>query len=248
MRPPRVERVPAHVRDLQRRVRRRDPVDLAGIQPSPSVTSYSRPRSAMSCMPTQMPRNGRPRARTLSLSASTMPPTASSPRRQSAKAPTPGSTTRSARRDLLGIAGHDDRLVQAGLARGALERLGRRMQIARAVIDDGDAHRAPPACGNRPRTSDRALRLRGIPLHTTHAIAAAGRGCMGADDSSAALLDPGVEEPPLGGFEIVSDDDADVRPAAGAPGVKRRSVAASKPTSNASSSADRDDHRRTRRR
>jgi hypothetical protein len=35
------------------------------IQPSPSVTSYSRPRSAISCMPTQMPRNGRPRWRTL---------------------------------------------------------------------------------------------------------------------------------------------------------------------------------------
>jgi len=48
-------------------------------------------------MPTQIPRNGRARTRTLSLSASTMPPTASSPRRQSANAPTPGSTTRSAR-------------------------------------------------------------------------------------------------------------------------------------------------------
>ena len=32
------------------------------IQPSPSTVSNSRPRSAISCMPTQMPRNGRPRA------------------------------------------------------------------------------------------------------------------------------------------------------------------------------------------
>jgi hypothetical protein len=47
-------------------------------------------------MPTQMPRNGRAFFRTVSFSASTMPGTASSPRRQSAKAPTPGSTTRSA--------------------------------------------------------------------------------------------------------------------------------------------------------
>ena len=82
-----------------------------GIQPRPSTTSYSRPRSAISCMPTQMPRNGRPFWRTVSFSASTMPGTASSPRRQSAKAPTPGSTTRSARAHLLGIVGHQDRLI-----------------------------------------------------------------------------------------------------------------------------------------
>ncbi len=30
------------------------------IQPNPSVISYSRPRSASNCMPTQMPKNGRP--------------------------------------------------------------------------------------------------------------------------------------------------------------------------------------------
>ena len=29
-----------------------------GIQPKPSLTSCSSPREAMSCMPTQMPRNG----------------------------------------------------------------------------------------------------------------------------------------------------------------------------------------------
>ena len=150
-----VERVPAHVRDLQARVGRRDAVDLAG-DPAEAlgVTSYSRPRSAISCMPTQMPRNGRPFSRTASSSASTMPGTASSPRRQSAKAPTPGSTTRSAARDRVGIAGHDDRLVEAGLARGALEGLRRRVQIAGAVIDDGDAHRVPPGSGKRPMTLD----------------------------------------------------------------------------------------------
>ena len=45
---------------------------------------------------------GRPLRRTVSFSASTMPATASSPRRQSAKAPTPGSTTRSAARTASG--------------------------------------------------------------------------------------------------------------------------------------------------
>src|SRR6185437_2463043 len=45
-----------------------------------------------------MPKNGRPLRRTASSSASSMPDTAARPRRQSAKAPTPGSTMRSALR------------------------------------------------------------------------------------------------------------------------------------------------------
>ena len=83
-----------------------------------------------------------------------MPGIASSPRRQSAKAPTPGSTTRSARATCVGIAGDQDRLIVPALARGAFEGLGRRMQIAGAVVDDGDAHRPLPGSGNRPITSD----------------------------------------------------------------------------------------------
>ncbi len=46
-------------------------------------------------MPTQMPRNGRPAPTERSI-ASRMPGTAASPAAQSAKAPCPGSTTRSA--------------------------------------------------------------------------------------------------------------------------------------------------------
>ena len=38
--------------------------------------------------------------------------------------------------------------------RRALERLGGRMQIAGAVIDDGDAHRCAPGSGNKPITSE----------------------------------------------------------------------------------------------
>ena len=83
-----------------------------------------------------------------------MPGISSSPRRQSAKAPTPGSTTRSARATCVRIAGDHDRLVVPALARGALEGFRRRVQIAGAVIDDGDAHRWPPGSGNRPMTSD----------------------------------------------------------------------------------------------
>ena len=123
------------------------------IQPSPSVTSYSRPRSARSCMPTQMPKNGRPFFSTASSIASTMPSTASSPRRQSAKAPTPGSTTRSARCHRARIVGYDNRLIEADVMRGALERLGRRVQVAGAVINDRHGHLAAPGSGNRPMMS-----------------------------------------------------------------------------------------------
>src|SRR5262249_4289958 len=53
----------------------------------------------------------------------------------------------------LGIARDQDRLLAAGFARRALERLGGRMQIAGAVIDDRHCHGRPPGCGNRPITS-----------------------------------------------------------------------------------------------
>ena len=54
------------------------------------------------------------------------------------------------------IARHHDRLTDAGVLRRALERLGGRMQIAGAVIDDGDAHRGTPGSGKRPITPDDA--------------------------------------------------------------------------------------------
>ena len=51
------------------------------------------------------------------------------------------------------IVRHHDRLLQAGILRRALECLGRRVKIAGAVIDDGDAHRLAPGSGNKPMTS-----------------------------------------------------------------------------------------------
>ena len=67
-----------------------------GIQSKPSLTSCSRPRLAMSCMPTQIPRNGLARRTTSSSRVSHMPAMANNPSRQSLNAPTPGRTTRSA--------------------------------------------------------------------------------------------------------------------------------------------------------
>ncbi len=136
---------------------RRDPVDLAAIQPSPSVTSYSRPRSAMSCMPTQMPRNGRPlraHAFVQRLDHAGHAHRARAGNRRRRRRP-------AARRDRRG-APHPGSLVTTigcvvpALARGALERLGRGMQIARAVIDDRDAHRSR----SRLRETGRSPRAR----------------------------------------------------------------------------------------
>src|SRR6202040_3035273 len=56
--------------------------------------------------------------------------------------------------DLIGIAGHGDLGGKAGLASGALEGFGGRMQITGPVVDNGDVHRAPPGSGNKPTISD----------------------------------------------------------------------------------------------
>ena len=69
-----------------------------------------------------------------------MPATASSPALQSAKAPTPGSTMRSAACDVRGVgASRAMRDLGLALARRPLEGLGRRVQVARAVVDDDEA-------------------------------------------------------------------------------------------------------------
>ena len=74
------------------------------IQSKPGVTSCSWPLLAISCMPTQMPRKGLPSRRTALSSVSIMPGIAAIPSRQSRKAPTPGSTIRSALRTASGSA------------------------------------------------------------------------------------------------------------------------------------------------
>ena len=129
----------------RRRHRRRSSRD-------PGVTPCSSPRSANNCMPTQMPRKGAPRFSTASVMASTMPSMARRPRRQSAKAPTPGRTICSACRTTSGSLVTTIGRVSPAFMRGALESLGGRMQIAGSVIDDGDAH-LRISRGNSPRRS-----------------------------------------------------------------------------------------------
>src|SRR5262249_7531313 len=123
-------------------------------------------------------------------------------------------------RHLIRIAGHDDRLLVAGLARSALERLGGRVQVAGAVIHDRNAHRRAPGCGNRPMTSGAPAGWRGGGATVTAGVGAplftqASKNRRSADSRSSPTITPTLMY---------------LR----RPSVKRRSVAASKPTSNAS--------------
>ncbi len=117
------------------------------IQSRPATISCSSPRVAINCMPTQMPRNGRPRLRTALLERLDH----AGDRVEPASAIGEGADARQhdmvGARDVLGSRGDHDLAREPGLARGALEGLAGGVQIARAVIDDGDAHLSLPPPG-----------------------------------------------------------------------------------------------------
>ena len=138
----------------------------------------------MSCMPTQMPRNGRP----LLAHRLVQRLDHAGHRIEAVAAIGEGADARqhhavgAAHR--VGIAGDHDRLVEPALARGALERLGGRVQIAGAVIDDRDAssrrsrlreqaeHALAAAAGAAPVTSAKAPACR-VDWQPAAAVAAA---------------------------------------------------------------------------
>jgi hypothetical protein len=91
-------------------------------------------------------------------------------------------------------------------ARRTLERLGRRMQIAGAVIDDGDAHRDAPGSGNSPMTTScGVLRLRSTRGQWRRRSRPALAACRRI---------PALEEALLGGFFRIRHDDAELTPLA----------------------------------
>ena len=185
------------------------------IQLKPSVVTCSLPRVAINCMPTQMPKNGRALTRTASVIASSMPSSESRPRRQSAKAPTPGSTMRSARNTASGSRVTTIFCGSSMRPRGALERLRRRVQIAGAVIDDGNAHRDPPGSGNNPMMPPcgsgggfekgwpGTLRVGGGPPRSTARWSLVEAALLGG---------PAIEEAALGGFFVIGHDDVELAP------------------------------------
>ncbi len=150
-----------------------------------------------------------------------MPGTASSPRRQSANAPTPGSTTRVGLANFVGIARHDDRLIVPAFARSAFERLRRRMQIARPVVDDRNAHgraaimAAIVAQGTDPMTSGA-----GSGIRMDWRRRGSGRR------RRRRVRRPRLEETTLGSFLVRRDHQPNIGPAAAqAPAPQRAGFA-----------------------
>ena len=142
-----------------------------GMRSRPGLTPCSTPRVARSCMPTHMPRKGRPRRSTTSAIASTMPGTESRLRRQSAKAPSPGRTMRSACATSSGsdvIITTDLRLPAAAIMRSKAFCGG--AEVAGAIVDEGDGHRPFPGDGKARLSPARARggrrRWRGAWLRT----------------------------------------------------------------------------------
>ena len=134
-----VQRVPAHVRDLEGRVVRLDGLDVA-LDPAEPRRDAELEAALGHQLRADADAEKRPALpRTVVSSASRMPATASTPALQSAKAPTPGSTMRSAASTAAGLSRDLDGDVGLALARRPLEGLGRRVQVAGTVVDDDQA-------------------------------------------------------------------------------------------------------------
>ena len=110
------------------------------IQFKPATTSCSRPRVASNCAPTQIPRNGRPtlQRRLLHRLDHAGDAVESAPAVGEGADPRQNDAVRG--EHILGTRRDLDLIARAGFARGALERLPRRVEVARAVVDDCDAH------------------------------------------------------------------------------------------------------------
>ena len=91
-------------------------------------------------MPTQMPRNGRALAMATSSTASTMPGNGVEPGAAIGIGADARQHDAVGGAHAIGVGGQLDLGRDAGFARGAFESLGRRAQIAGAVVDDGDTH------------------------------------------------------------------------------------------------------------
>src|SRR5215813_4244788 len=225
MRPARIERVPAHMRDLQTWIRRRDAFDLARDPAQPRrhlvfAAALGHELHADANAEERSAARAHAVVERLHHAADSVEPT---------PAIGEGADARQHHAvgagDLLGFARHHDRLRQPFLARGALERLRRRMQIARAVIDDGDGHRGAPGCGNKPMTSDDGRRAIATPIAGDDA-----RGAPSTDDWSTQVLWTHASK---NRRSADSRSSATTMPTFLQPRrdrVKRRNVAASKPT------------------
>src|SRR5439155_21358189 len=111
------------------------------------------------------------------------------------------------------------------LSRGALEGVRRRMQIAGPVVDNRDAPRGAPGWGKRPMTSDAVRRETG-----THAAGDDARGSTLPDDLSIQALPTHASKNRRSADSRSSPTTMPTFVQPRRDSVKRRMVAASKPT------------------
>src|SRR5215472_3613854 len=235
MRPARIERVPTHMRDLQTSIRRRDAFDLARNPAQPLrhlvfAAAFRHELHADANAEERPAAHAHAVVERLHHAADGIEP---------APAIGEGADARQHHAlgagDLLRIARHHDRLRQSFLARGALERFRRRVQIARAVIDDGDGHRGAPGCGNKPMTSDDGRRAIATPIAGEDARGAPSAADWSAQDLSAQdlLTQDLLTQASKKRRSADSRSSPTTMPTFVQPrrdSLKRRNVAASKPT------------------
>jgi hypothetical protein len=123
-----------------------------GIQSKPLVTVFSNPREDISCMPTQMPKNGRAVVDDrLAFNASTIPSIGIEPGAAIGIGADTGKHHTVGLSDMICIGTERDVCCNAGFAGRAFESLERRTQIARPVINYDNLHQVQfLSTGTRP--------------------------------------------------------------------------------------------------
>src|SRR6516165_9730250 len=165
-----IKRIPSHMRYLQRGVARGDPIDFAS-NPAQSLDHLVLAAALGEELHTDADAEKRP-----AFAANRLFERIDHAGHGIKATAAVGESSHSGQNNSVGarhdirIARDQDRLTRPGVMRRSLKGFGRGMQVARAVVNDGDTHRCAPGSGKSPMTSD-----------CPGAGAAAAGGCAGAD-------------------------------------------------------------------
>src|SRR5215813_4653464 len=149
-----VERVPAHMRNLQRRIGWLDAVDFAG-----DPAKARRHLIFSPALSHQLHSNANSKKR-FSILSYTLFKRVDHSRDCVETSPAIGKCADAGQHHTVGthnrirIVRHENWLLVSIFTCSPFEGLGSRMQIAGAIVNDGNAHRWAPGSGNRPMTSD----------------------------------------------------------------------------------------------
>src|SRR5690242_11064079 len=147
------ERVPAHVRNLQAGIVRRDAVHLSGDPPESIRHLIFAPALGHQLHADADPEERPPLAPHCLLQRLDHAVECIEAAAAIGEGADPWQHDAVGAAHRFGIARHDDRLIVPAFVRRAFEGLGGRVQIARTIVDDGNAHRLTPGSGKRPMIS-----------------------------------------------------------------------------------------------